>query len=180
VARESQSCAGRSRRDEPRPWQARPRRSGPPAELTEWLAFAALRDRHAEAPLRALLASYELFACCEGLAEVPELTFVRHLESLGLPRRGATFGGLRLHSAIPPLRLLTRLELYGFRFALEKDDLVWHGPECVTDLELKVIAHHRRELAAALAQVEERRQILRGSPARGHLAPPCRLIRSAA
>jgi hypothetical protein len=151
-----------------------------PSELGEWLAFAVLREPEGEASLRSLLESYDLFACCEGHAAIPELVFVRHLERLRLKRRGATFVGLRVHCAVHPLRLLTRLELYGFRFATRDDELVWRGPEFVTDLERRVIARHGHELVAALKMIEETREILRGRSPAQRPSPPARIVRRAA
>lgn len=150
-----------------------------PAEMSEWLAFAVLRDREAEAPLRLLLESYELFAASEGLPAIPDIAFVRHLEALGIERRGATFLGIRVHAAIPAVRLLTKLELYGFRFVTRGGELAWREPTAVADLERRVVERHRGELAAALAQIEETRALLRG----GSLLPsplPLRVARRAA
>jgi hypothetical protein len=155
-------------------------RRGIPAELGEWLAFAVLPEGTAETPLRALLASYELFAACEGYAAIPELSFVRHLEALGVRRRGATFLGIRLYAAIPPLRLLTRLELYGFRFAVRDGELLWRGPTAVADLEARVIARHHADLAAALFQIEATRATLRGEPHRPPAVPAATRARPAA
>ena len=138
---------------------------GIPSELGEWLAFAVLPERGAETPLRALLASYETFAACEGYAAIPELAFVRHLEALGIPRRGATFLGVRVFTSIPPLRLLTRLEMYGFRFLVRHGELVWRAPQAIADLERRVIARHRGDLAAALDQIESAKAFLRGQSA---------------
>lgn len=133
-----------------------------PPELGEWLSFAVLRDPAAETPLKALLESYDLYAASEGLPPVADIAFVRHLESLGLERRGATFLGVRVHAAIPPLRLLTKLELYGFRFVTRSGELAWRGPVAISDLEHRVITRHRGALARALSQVEETRALLRG------------------
>lgn len=154
-------------------------RRGLPSELGEWLAFAVLVDPGAEAPLRRLLASYELFAACEGYPAISELTFVRHLEALGVRRRGATFLGIRLFTAIPPLRLLTRLELYGFRFVVRDGELLWRGPEVVAELEQRVIARHRADLALALDQIEEARAVLRGAARPKPGPPPSRARRAA-
>ena len=151
-----------------------------PGELGEWLAFAVRREPEGEASLRSLLESYDLFACCEGHAAIPELVFVRHLERLRLRRRGATFLGLRVHCAVHPLRLLTRLELYGFRFAAHGDELVWRGPEFVTDLERRVIARHARELVTAIQRIEETRNLLRGCSPAQHPAPIARSVARAA
>ncbi|MEW6272715.1 MAG: hypothetical protein AB1689_25850 [Thermodesulfobacteriota bacterium] len=134
-----------------------------PAEMGEWLAFAVLRDPEAETPLRALLESYELYAASEGLPAIPDIAFVRHLEALGIERRGATFVGMRVHATIPALRLLTKLEVYGFRFVARDGDLAWREPAAVAELERRVVKRHRRELAAALAQIEETRAVLRGA-----------------
>lgn len=133
-----------------------------PSEVGEWLAFAVVRDPAAESPLRALLASYELYAACEGHPAVSELALVRFLERLGIPRRGATFLGLRVHESIAPLRLLTRLEMYGFRFAEHAGELAWVASGPASDLERRVIARHGRAIASALREVEERRELLRG------------------
>jgi len=150
-----------------------------PAEMSEWLAFALLRDPEAETPLRVLLESYELFAASEGLPAIPDIAFVRHLEALGIERRGATFLGLRVHASIPALRLLTKLEIYGFRFVTRDGELAWREPAAVAELERRVLKRHRRELAAALSQVEETRAMLRG----GSMLPsplPLRVARRAA
>lgn len=161
-----------------RTWHPGWLRSLPP-EMSEWLAFAVLRDPTAETPLRTLLESYELFAASEGLPAIPDITFVRHLEALGIERRGATFVGLRVHASIPPIRLLTKLEIYGFRFATRDGELAWREPAAVADLERRVVKRHRRELAAALAQIEETRAMLRGaSPLPSPL--PLRVSRCAA
>jgi hypothetical protein len=147
--------------------------------MAEWLSFAVLRDGNAETPLRVLLESYDLYAASEGLAAIAEIAFVRHLEALGIERRGATFLGVRIHAAIPALRLLTKLELYGYRFVTRGDELAWRGPVAVSDLERRVIARNRRGLAAALSQIEETRALLRG----GSMMPsplPLRIARRAA
>lgn len=152
---------------------------GVPSEMAEWLGFAVLRDPRAETPLKGLLESYDLYAASEGLPAIADIAFVRHLERLGLERRGATFVGLRVHTAIPALRLLTRLEGYGFRFVTRGGELAWRGPEAVSDLEIRVLKRHRHELAGALTQVEETRALLRG----GSLLPsplPLRIARRAA
>ncbi len=150
-----------------------------PAEMGEWLSFALLRDPAAETPLRVLLDSYDLYAASEGLPAIPDIAFVRHLEALGLERRGATFVGVRVHAAIPALRLLTKLEIYGFRFVARGGELAWRGPVAVSDLERRVITRNRRALAQAVAQLEETRAMLRG----GSLLPsplPLRIARRAA
>lgn len=138
-----------------------------PSELGEWLTFAVLRDPAAETPLRSLIESYELFAASEGLPAIADIAFVRHLEALGLERVGARFAGIRVHAAIPPLRLLTRLETYGFRFGFRvtpgESELGWRGPAAVSDLERRVIGRHHGELLAALRQIEETRAMLRGA-----------------
>jgi len=147
--------------------------------MGEWLGFAVLRDPRAETPLRILLESYDLYAASEGLPAIADIAFVRHLESLGVERRGATFLGLRVHAAIPALRLLTKLEVYGFRFVTRGGELAWRGPGAVSDLELRVLKRHRHDLASALTQVEETRALLRG----GSLLPsplPLRIARHAA
>lgn len=152
---------------------------GVPSEMAEWLGFAVLRDPRAETPLKVLLESYDLYAASEGLPGIAEIAFVRHLEALGVERRGATFVGLRVHAAIPPLRLLTKLEIYGFRFVTRGGELAWRGPAAVSDLEYRVLKRHHRELARALTQVEETRALLRG----GSLLPsplPLRIARRAA
>lgn len=143
-------------------------------EMAEWLAFAVLRDARTRTRLRVLHENYELFAASEGYPAVGELTFARHLERLGFRRRGTTFFGLRVYTAIPALRLLTRLELYGYRFATRDGELAWRGPAGVSDLERRVIARHRRELVAALRHIEEARARLRGesAPLRPWPAPP--------
>ena len=133
-----------------------------PSEVGEWLSFAVVREAGAEAPLRSLFASYELYAASEGLPAVSELALVRFLERLGVPRRGATFLGLRVHETIAPLRLLTRLEMYGFRFAEQAGELAWRASGATSDLERRVIARHGRAIASALREVEERREMLRG------------------
>jgi hypothetical protein len=150
-----------------------------PPEMGEWLSFALLRDPAAETPLRTLLDSYDLYAASEGLPAIPDIAFVRHLEALGLERRGATFVGVRVHAAIPALRLLTKLEIYGFRFVTRGGELAWRGPVAVSDLERRVITRNRRALTQALTQLEETRAILRG----GSLLPsrlPLRIARRAA
>jgi hypothetical protein len=147
--------------------------------MAEWLGFAVLRDPRSETPLKFLLESYDLYAASEGLPPIADIAFVRHLEALGLERRGATFVGLRVHAAIPALRLLTKLEVYGFRFVTRGGELAWRGPGAVSDLELRVLKRHRHELARALTQVEETRALLRG----GSLLPsplPLRIARRAA
>jgi hypothetical protein len=152
---------------------------GVPPEMGEWLSFAVLRDREAETPLRALLDSYELFAASEGMPAIPDIAFVRHLEALGLPRDGARFAGVRVHAEIPALRLLTKLEGYGFRFLERDGQLAWREPTATSDLERRVVRRHRADLAAALAQVHEARALLRG----GSLLPsrlPLRVARRAA
>ncbi|MBY0278024.1 hypothetical protein K2Z84_22045, partial [Candidatus Binatia bacterium] len=149
---------------------------GVPSEMGEWLGFAVLRDPRAETPLKLLLESYDLYAASEGLPAIADIHFVRHLEALGCERRGATFLGLRVHAAIPPLRLLTKLEVYGFRFVTRGGELAWRGPAVVSDLEVRVLKRHRHELARALHQVEETRALLRG----GSLLPsplPLRIAR---
>jgi hypothetical protein len=138
-----------------------------------------LVDAGAETPLRRLVASYELFAACEGYPAISELALVRYLEALGIRRRGATFLGIRLYAAIPPLRLLTRLELYGFRFAVRDGELLWRGPEAVADLEQRVIARHRSDIAQALDQIAEARALLRGERLPRIAAPPSRSRRAA-
>ena len=135
---------------------------GVPAEMGEWIAYAVLRDAKAESPLRALLDSYDLYAASEGLMAIPDIAFVRHLEALGLERRGATFLGVRVSAAIPPLRLLTKLEMYGFRFVSRGGELAWREPVAVSDLERRVVTRNRGALAAALTQIEETRALLRG------------------
>jgi hypothetical protein len=150
-------------------------RRGLPPELGEWLAFAVLAEDGAEAPLRSLLGSYEMFAACEGHPAIPEIAFVRHLENLGLHRRGATFLGVRVFTSIPALRLLTKLELYGFRFRLHDGDLAWRAPAAVADLETRVIARHRRDLVEALLQIEASKDALRGHRATS-LAVPVRVV----
>jgi len=150
-----------------------------PPEMAEWLSFALLREPAAETPLRTLLDSYDLYAASEGLPGIPDIAFVRHLEALGLERRGATFLGVRVHAAIPALRLLTKLEIYGFRFVARAGELAWRGPVAVSDLERRVIARNRHALAQAVAQLEETRALLRG----GSLLPsplPLRVARRAA
>jgi hypothetical protein len=150
-----------------------------PGELGEWLSFAVLRDPAAETPLRVLLDSYELYAASEGLPGIPDIAFVRHLESLGVERRGAIFLGIRVHAAIPALRLLTKLEIYGFRFVTRSGELAWRGPVAVSDLERRVITRNRRALAQALTQLEETRALLRGGSL--HPSPlPLRIARRAA
>ena len=147
--------------------------------MAEWLGFAVLRDPRTETPLRILLESYDLYAASEGLPAIDHIAFVRHLEALGLERRGATFIGLRVHAAIPALRLLTKLEVYGFRFVTRGGELAWRGPDAVSDLEMRVLKRHRHDLARALTQVEETRALLRG----GSLLPsplPLRIARRAA
>ena len=147
--------------------------------MAEWLGFAVLRDPRTETPLRILLESYDLYAASEGLPAIDHIAFVRHLEALGLERRGATFIGLRVHAAIPALRLLTKLEVYGFRFVTRGGELAWRGPGAVSDLEMRVLKRHRHDLARALTQVEETRALLRG----GSLLPsplPLRIARRAA
>jgi len=147
--------------------------------MAEWLTFAVLRDARAETPLKVLLESYDLYAASEGLPSIAEIHFVRHLEALRVERRGATFLGLRVHAAIPPLRLLTKLEIYGFRFVTRGGELAWRGPTVISDLEHRVLQRHRHELARALIQVEETRALLRG----GSLLPsplPLRIARRAA
>jgi hypothetical protein len=146
-------------------------RRGLPPELGEWLAFAVLAEEDAEAPLRSLLTSYEMFAACEGHPAIPEIAFVRHLETLGLRRRGATFLGVKVFTAVPALRLLTRLELYGFRFRVRDGELAWRGPDAIADLEKRVIARHRRDLVAALHQIEESKEALRAHRATALPAP---------
>ncbi len=147
--------------------------------MAEWLAFAVLRDRDAVTPLRTLLESYEIYAASEGAPSIPEIAFVRHLESLGLPREGARFSGIRVHTSIPPLRLLTKLESYGFRFIARDGQLAWREPPATSDLERRVVRRHRAELAAALQQIEESRALLRGaSPLPSHW--PLRISRHAA
>lgn len=136
-----------------------------PSEVGEWLAFAVVRDAAAESPLRALFASYELYAASEGLPAISEIALVRFLERLGVARRGATFLGLRVHESIAPLRLLTRLEMYGFRFAEQSGELAWRVSGAASDLERRVIARHGRAIASALREVEDRRERLRGSRA---------------
>src|SRR5262249_21537029 len=125
-----------------------------PTELGEWLPFAVEREAGARVGRRALHESYELFAAAEGYPAVGETASARHLERLGLRRRGTSFLGARLYAAIPPLRLLTRLEMYGFRFAVSGKDLVWRGPEATSDLERRVIGRHHREIILALTQLE--------------------------
>ena len=147
--------------------------------MAEWLGFAVLRQSAAETPLKALLESYDLYAASEGLPAIPDIAFVRHLEALGIERRGATFLDVRVHAAIPPLRLLTKLELYGFRFVTRAGELAWRGPVAISDLERRVIGRHGSALAQALTQVEETRALLRG----GSLLPsslPLRIARRAA
>ena len=152
---------------------------GLPAEMGEWLSFAVLRDAAAETPLRVLLDSYELYATSEGMPGIPDIAFVRFLEALGLERRGATFVGVRVHAAIPALRLLTKLEMYGFRFVTRSGELAWRGPVAVSDLERRVITRNRRALAQALTQLEETRALLRGGSL--HPSPlPLRIARRAA
>jgi hypothetical protein len=147
--------------------------------MAEWLSFAVLRDPDAETPLKALLESYDLYAVSEGHPPIADIAFVRHLEALGLERRGATFLGVRVHAAIPPLRLLTKLEGYGFRFVTRGDELAWRGPLAVSDLELRVLRRHRHDLGRALTQVEETRALLRGGSL--HPSPlPLRIARRAA
>ncbi len=135
-----------------------------PPELVEWLSFTAVREGRARSRRRELFESFELFAASEGHAAISELAFVRHLEAVGLRRRGTTFLGVRLRCRIHPIRLLTRLEIYGFRFALHGDELAWRGPTAVSDLERRVIARHRPDLIAALRQIEEAHARLRGQP----------------
>lgn len=152
---------------------------GVPSEMGEWLGFAVLRDPRSETPLKRLLESYDLYAASEGLPGIDHIAFVRHLEALGLERRGATFVGLRVHAEIPALRLLTKLEVYGFRFVTRAGELAWRGPGAVSDLEMRVLKRHRHDLARALTQVEETRALLRG----GSLLPsplPLRIARRAA
>lgn len=135
---------------------------GVPHEVGEWLAFAVRRVPGADCPLRDLLASLELFAACEGHPTVSELALVRHLEALGVRRRGATFLDLRIYAEIPMMRLLTRLEIYGFRFVARDGQLAWRAPAVATDLECRVIERHRADLAAAVHRIEEHREALRG------------------
>jgi hypothetical protein len=152
---------------------------GVPAEMGEWIAYAVLRDGKAETTLRALLDSYDLYAASEGLMAIPDIAFVRYLEALGVERRGATFLGIRVSAAIPPLRLLTKLELYGFRFVSRGGELAWREPRAVSDLERRVVTRNRGALAAALRQIEETRAVLRG----GSMLPsplPLRITRRAA
>jgi len=164
--------------DKSRGWHPGWLRALPP-EMGEWLAFALTREPGAETPLRILIDSYDLFAASEGLAAIPDIAFVRHLEALGLERRGATFLGIRVQNAIPALRLLTKLEIYGFRFVTRDGELAWREPAAVSDLERRVITRNRGALAAAVAQVEETRALLRG----GSMLPsplPLRIARRAA
>ena len=121
-----------------------------------------LRVPGAECPLRELVASQELFAACEGDPAVSEIALVRHLEQLGLRRRGAVFLDIRIHAEIPAVRLLTRLEIYGFRFAARDGELAWRAPAVVTDLERRVIERHRADLAEAVRRIEEHREAIRG------------------
>jgi hypothetical protein len=171
----------RSRRDrspESRAWHPGWLRRLPP-EMAEWLAYAVLRDPAAETPLRALLDSYDLYAASEGLMPIADIAFVRYLETLGLERRGATFVGVRVTASIPPLRLLTKLELYGFRFVTRGGELAWREPLAVSDLERRVVKRNRGALIAALQQIEEARALLRG----GAMLPsplPLRLARRVA
>jgi hypothetical protein len=150
-----------------------------PPEMAEWLAFAVLRDPTSETPLRTLLDSYDLYAASEGLMPIADIAFVRHLENLGIERRGATFVGLRVSATIPAIRLLTKLETYGFRFVTRGGELAWREPIAASDLERRVLKRHRGALAAALRQIEETRALLRG----GSLLPsplPLRITRRAA
>lgn len=133
-----------------------------PHEIGEWLAFAVLRVPGTECPLRDLVASQEVFAACEGHPAVSELALVRHLEALGIRRRGATFLDLRIYAEIPAVRLLTRLEIYGYRFAARDGELAWRAPAVVTDLERRVIERHRADLAAAVERIAENRAAIRG------------------
>lgn len=123
------------------------------------------RDPAGKTALRVLLASYELFAACEGYAAISELELVRHLEFLGIRRRGATFDGVRVFTAIPPLRLLTRLEIYGYRLRIEDGELFCTEPTAISDLERRVIERHRHDLVGALRQIEEMRALIRGRSA---------------
>lgn len=145
-----------------------------PAEVGEWLSFAVRPDPAAETPLRALFSSYELYAASEGYPAVSELALVRHLEALGVRRRGATFLGLTIHSEIPTIRLLTRLEAYGYRFASRDGRLAWRPPVVVSDLERRTIARHERQIAAVLEEIASRRDALLGQRA---TTPPVRLVR---
>jgi hypothetical protein len=150
-----------------------------PPELREWLAFALTRERGARATRRELRDSFDVFAASEGYPAMSELALVRHLETLGVRRRGTTFFGVRVCSRIHPLRLLTRLELYGYRFTLREGDLLWCAPEATSDLERRVIARHREELIAALLQIEATRAMLRGQGTLP-LGPSVRISRRAA
>ena len=163
---------GQARGDAPRGWHPSQFGRVIPHEFGEWLAFAVQRAPRAECPLRELLASYELFAACEGYPAVSELAIVRHLESLGVRRRGATFLDLRIYASIPPMRLRTKLEIYGFRFAARDGELAWRSPAAVSDLEHRVIVRHRADLAAAVHRIEERREELRGRRASDTLVCP--------
>lgn len=145
---------------------------GVPHEIGEWLGFAVRRVPGAECPLRDLVASQELFAACEGHPAVSELTLVRYLDALGVRRRGAVFQDLRIYAEIPAMRLLTKLEIYGFRFAARDGQLAWRAPAVVTDLERRVIERHRADLAAAVHRIEEHREALRGRRTSGPLVCP--------
>lgn len=133
-----------------RPWQhAQVGRHITP-EVADWLVFSTLRSPGSKASIRALLASYDLFAASEGHPVISQLDFVRGLERLGLVREGGRLRGLRLHAEIPPIRLLTRMQIYGFRFAMRDGELTWQHPEVVLDHEWRTISEHRESLIEGL------------------------------
>jgi hypothetical protein len=136
-----------------------------PLDFVEWLVFSTLPDALASEPLRALVESYELYAAAEGLCPMSGESFARCLAAVGLTRAGLLVQGVRIHSAIPSIRLLTRLEAYGFRFTAHDGALSWRGPEVVLGFERRVIDRHRDALVRVLRDLEEQRRLHFGASA---------------
>jgi hypothetical protein len=113
--------------------------------------------------LRSLLDSYEAYVVSEGLVPLRLRRLLCFLGGLGLEVNGVTVRGARLYSTLPPLRLLTRLELYGYRFRYKGERLAWRAPESFsTRTEQRVIERNRDVLLDALRQITHYQARIRG------------------
>jgi hypothetical protein len=153
---------GRERRPA-RVWNLSPRKRAALGEdFVEWLTFATRPDTDAREPLTGLVESFELYAASEGCSWMSGRAFASALALVGLRREGTMVRGLRIHWSIPPIRLLTKLQTYGYRFAAREDQLETSAPDVTLKLERRVIDRKRTELMSTLHELDQRRAWILG------------------